>query len=172
MGNEASQNSEVQQAFTPKDIKRLYKKFSKLDTDKSGELEPSEFFDVPALSQNPLVKRVISIFDKNRDGKISFSEFITGQATLSTTASESEKIKFAFKVYDINEDGWISNGDLFGVLKMMIGSNLNDVQLQQLVDRTLIRADQDGDGKLSYDEFHQMVKDLDIPSKLTLKLDN
>jgi serine/threonine-protein phosphatase 2B regulatory subunit len=55
---------------------------------------------------------------------------------------------------------------------MMIGSNLNDVQLQQLVDRTLIRADQDGDGKLSYDEFHQMVKDLDIPSKLTLKLDN
>jgi serine/threonine-protein phosphatase 2B regulatory subunit len=78
MGNEASQNSEVQQAFTPKDIKRLYKKFSKLDTDKSGELEPSEFFDVPALSQNPLVKRVISIFDKNRDGKISFSEFITG----------------------------------------------------------------------------------------------
>jgi len=50
-------------------------------------------------------------------------------------------------VYDVNEDGFISNGDLFGVLKMMIGSNLNDVQLQQLVDRTIIKADTDGDGK-------------------------
>ena len=34
---------------TPKEIKKLYKKFSKLDTDKSGELEPEEFFDVPGF---------------------------------------------------------------------------------------------------------------------------
>jgi len=40
----------------------LYKRFTKLDTDKSGELEPEEFFDVPELSQNPLVKRVIAVF--------------------------------------------------------------------------------------------------------------
>lgn len=169
MGNSLEGNENVQNAFTAKDIKRLYKKFSKLDTDKSGELEPEEFFDVPALSQNPLVKRVISIFDKNRDGKISFSEFIIGLSTLSTSANELDKIKFAFQVYDVNEDGFISNGDLFSVLKMMIGSNLNDVQLQQLVDRTLVKADEDGDGKLSFEEFHTMVKDLDVASKLTLK---
>jgi len=30
-----------------KEIRKLYKRFSKLDTDKSGELEPEEFFDVP-----------------------------------------------------------------------------------------------------------------------------
>jgi len=48
MGNEASVSSDIQHAFTPADIKRLYKKFSKLDTDKSGELEPEEFFDIPA----------------------------------------------------------------------------------------------------------------------------
>ena len=115
MGNEQSIANEVGHAFQPKDIKRLYKRFTKLDSDNSGQLEPEEFFDIPALSQNPLVKRVISIFDKNRDGKISFSEFITGLATLSTSASESEKIKFAFNVYDVNEDGFISNGDLFSV---------------------------------------------------------
>lgn len=169
MGNNFSPDGNVQQAFNTKDIKMLYKRFSKQDTDKSGELEPEEFFDVPELSQNPLVKRVISVFDKNRDGKISFSEFITGLATLSTSAEEIDKINFIFKVYDINEDGFISNGDLFSVLKMMIGSNLNDVQLQQLVDRTMIKADTDGDGKLSFDEFHKMVKELEVGSKLTLK---
>jgi len=30
----------------------------------------------------------------------------------------------AFKVYDIDRDGFISNGELFLVLKMMVGNNL------------------------------------------------
>jgi serine/threonine-protein phosphatase 2B regulatory subunit len=40
---------------------------------------------------------------------------------------EEAKLKFAFKIYDIDEDGFISNGDLFQVLKMMVGNNLNEV---------------------------------------------
>lgn len=30
----------------------------------------------------------------------------------------------AFKVYDVDRDGFISNGELFIVLKMMVGNNL------------------------------------------------
>jgi len=36
-------------------------------------------------------------------------------------------------------------------LASQVGSNLNDVQLQQLVDRTIIQGDKDKDGKLSYE---------------------
>lgn len=57
----------------------------------------------------------------------------------------------------------------------MVGSNLTDLQLQQLVDRTIIKADlvrlhliQDYDGKISYPEFKNMVKDLDIGGKLKI----
>lgn len=50
-------------------------------------------------------------------------------------------MRFAFKIYDIDEDGFITNGELFTVLKMMVGNNLTDLQLQQLVDRTIIKAD-------------------------------
>lgn len=32
-----------------------------------------------------------------------------------------------------------------------------DQQLQQIVDKTIMEADQDGDGKLSFDEFAQTV---------------
>lgn len=63
----------------------------------------------------------------------------------------------AFKVYDMDRDGFISNGELFLVLKMMVGNNLKDGQLQQIVDKTIMEADKDGDGKLSFDEFVQMV---------------
>ena len=54
------------------------------------------------------------------------------------------------------------------MLKMMVGSNLNDIQLQQLVDRTIIKADEDFDGKISFEEFCKMVKDLDVVEKLTI----
>jgi Ca2+-binding EF-hand superfamily protein len=58
-----------------------------------------------------------------------------------------------FKVYDIDGDGFIGNGELYQVLKMMVGANLTDVQLQQIVDKTILEADKDKDGKLSYEEY-------------------
>jgi len=51
----------------------------------------------------------------------------------------------------MDRDGYISNGELFAVLKMMVGSNLKDAQLQQIVDKTIINADKDGDGKINYE---------------------
>ena len=105
------------------------------------------------LEQNPLVRRVIDVLDKNKDGSISFFEFVHGLNSLSAGASSEEKLRFAFQIYDMNNDGFISNGELFTVLKMMVGNNLTDVQLQQLVDRTIIKGDKDHDGKLSFDEF-------------------
>lgn len=113
-------------------------------------------FNASELAQNPLVKRVIAVLDKNKDGNISFLEFVQGLNALSAGASNEEKLRFAFQIYDINNDGFISNGELFTVLKMMVGNNLNDVQLQQLVDRTIIKADEDFDGKISFDEFKKV----------------
>lgn len=140
-------NTEFPNQFTEKQIQKLYARFKQIDEDNSGDLDPNEIFNVPELNQNPLVKRVISIFDKNKDGKISFGEFlsgilrfIVGLASLYGT-DEEHKLRFAFKIYDIDEDGFITNGELFTVLKMMVGNNLTDLQLQQLVDRTIIKAD-------------------------------
>ena len=114
------------------------------------------------------MKRVIAVLDKNKDGNISFLEFVSGLSSLSASATQEEKLRFAFQIYDINNDGFISNGELFTVLKMMVGNNLNDVQLQQLVDRTIIKADEDLDGKISFEEFCKMVKDLDVVERLTI----
>jgi Ca2+-binding EF-hand superfamily protein len=53
----------------------------------------------------------------------------------------------------MDRDGYISNGELFLVLKMMVGNNLKvpvgglhsqDQQLQQIVDKTIMEADKDG----------------------------
>jgi serine/threonine-protein phosphatase 2B regulatory subunit len=50
-----------------------------------------------------------------------------------------------------------------------VGSNLKDQQLQQIVDKTIIQADKDGDGKVSFEEFKTMVEsNTDIIRQMTL----
>ena len=60
-------------------------------------------------------------------------------------------------MYDLDNDGFISTGELYLVLQMMVGSNLPPKQLQELVDKTMIQADRDCDDKISYDEFEHLI---------------
>ena len=78
MGNNLAREQEQLKNlnFSEADLQRLYKNFAKIDKDKSGMLEPEEFFDIPELANNPLVKRVIDVLDRNKDGSISFLEFV------------------------------------------------------------------------------------------------
>ena len=82
--------------FTEQELQQLYKNFNKIDKDKSGSLEPEEIFDIPELANNPLVKWVIEVLDQNKDGSISFLEFVQGLNALSANSTTEEKVKFAF----------------------------------------------------------------------------
>merc|ERR1712000_698661 len=117
--------------FDREEVDRLRKRFEKLDRDNSGTIERDEFLSLPQISSNPLATRMIAIFDEDGGGLSAFSN----------KGNKEQKLRFAFKVYDIDRDGYISNGELFIVLKMMVGSNLKDQQLQQIVDKTIMEAD-------------------------------
>jgi hypothetical protein len=83
-------------------------------------------------------------------GTVDFQEFVSGLSAFSSRGGREEKLHcaypaypvplilnggpspltnlilrtVAFKVYDMDRDGYISNGELFLVLKMMVGNNL------------------------------------------------
>ncbi len=86
----------------------------------------------PSALTTDLATRMIAIFDEDGGGDVDFQEFVSGLSAFSSKGNKEEKLRFAFKVYDIDRDGYISNGELFIVLKMMVGSNLKDQQLQQV----------------------------------------
>ncbi|KAK4078476.1 hypothetical protein Purlil1_11929 [Purpureocillium lilacinum] len=111
---------------------------------------------------------MIAIFDEDGGGDVDFQEFVSGLSAFSSKGNKEQKLRFAFKVYDIDRDGYISNGELFIVLKMMVGSNLKDQQLQQIVDKTIMEADLDKDGKISFEEFTKMVENTDVSMSMTL----
>ena len=56
------------------------------------------------------------------------------------------------------------------VLKMMVGSNLKDTQLQQVVDKTMRLADKNEDGKISFEEFAKAVGNTDVPKKMVVEV--
>ncbi|XP_068681400.1 calcineurin subunit B type 1-like [Montipora foliosa] len=95
-------------------------------------------------------------------------KFIEGVSQFSVKGDKESKLKFAFRIYDMDNDGFISNGELFQVLKMMVGNNLKETQLQQIVDKTVINADKDGDGKISFSEFCAVVGNMDVHKKMVV----
>ena len=155
--------------FSEDDVKKLFNRFISLDMDGSGQLEFHEILGVPNVHANPVAKRVISVLDRNNNGKISFTEFLIGIARLTAATDPEDRIKFFFEIYDVNRDGFISNGDLFKILKLMTNEDLADEQLQQLVDRTMRDADIDGDGLLSFPEFKRAVSKVKLDDKLTVE---
>jgi len=150
MGNNAS----IRSQFDQDELKRLGKRFNKIDTDESRTLTLAEFQSIPGLDTNPLLERVFSIIDVDNNGQVDFNEFIQGLLNLSINNDNEAKLKFAFKIYDLDKDGFITKLELYKVLKMMIGNNnIKDFQLKQLIKRTIVYADKDKDDKLSFEEF-------------------
>jgi len=171
MGNQNSQLLDGMVAttnFDTEELHRLRKRFMKLDKDNSGTIEKDEFLSLPQIANNPLATRLIAIFDEDGGGDVDFTEFISGLNAFSSKGNRDEKLRFAFKVYDMDRDGYISNGELFMVLKMMVGNNLKDNQLQQIVDKTIVQADKDMDGRISFEEFVSMVENTDVAGSMTL----
>merc|ERR1712106_22927 len=170
MGNEMGTLPLDGIAFDAEEIKRLGKSFKKLDLDGSGSLSIEEFMSLPELQQNPLVRRVIDIFDDDGNGEVDFKEFIQGLSHFSAKGDMESKLRFAFRIYDMDNDGCVSNGELFQVLKMMVGNNLKDTQLQQIVDKTILLYDKDNDGKINFEEFCQVVKNTDIHTRMVVEV--
>jgi hypothetical protein len=49
-----------------------------------------------------------------------FTEFIQGVSQFSVKGDKESKLRFAFRIYDMDNDGYISNGELFQVFWLHI----------------------------------------------------
>ncbi|XP_065583497.1 calcineurin subunit B type 2-like [Artemia franciscana] len=122
----------------PDEIRRLGKRFRKLDLDNSGSLSVDEFMTLPELQQNPLFQRVIDIFDSDGNGEVDFKEFIQGVSQFSVKGDKESKLRFAFRIYDMDNDGFISNGELFQLLMKHFGAAATWKRLKLFNERLLL----------------------------------
>lgn len=88
----------------PDEIRRLGKRFRKLDLDNSGSLSVEEFMSLPDLQQNPLVQRVIDIFDTDGNGEVDFKGIWLAQVFKKVILKWCANITMLVNFRDLNDN--------------------------------------------------------------------
>merc|ERR1712179_815908 len=179
--------------FTKQQIERLYARFTSLDKQNHGYLTREDFLRIPELAINPLGDRIVHAFF--RDGHstsngvhsdleardrdvVNFCDFVRVLAHFrplkknvekNKLNSRQEKLKFAFRMYDLDGDEKISKEELLAVLTMMVGANISEEQLMSIAERTIHEADEDKDTLISFDEFCKVLERIDVEQKMSIR---
>jgi len=169
---------EKETGFSKNQILRLYSRFTNLDKSGSGSLARDDFLRIPELAINPLGDRIVSaFFTEGDDERVNFRQFMKVLARFRPIKrrkpgplnSRDDKLAFAFSMYDINGDGYITKDELLTILQMMVGANISSEQLQSIADRTIVEADMDHDGKISLEEFKTAMEKTEIEQKMSIR---
>mmetsp|Transcript_11092 Transcript_11092/g.13862 ORF Transcript_11092/g.13862 Transcript_11092/m.13862 type:complete len:184 (-) Transcript_11092:690-1241(-) len=154
--------------FTKHDVEKLYSRFRKLDRQGVGFITRAELLKIPELAMNPLNNRVMIYFGGEDKDRINFKEFVQYLSTFNKSATRVEKARAVFNIFDVDEDGYISSGELYDILKSMVDDNIEDAQIKLIVARIIQEADEDLDGKLSFHEFYATLLGPRLEKELTI----
>merc|ERR1712038_1150292 len=146
--------------FTASQIERLWSRFTSLDKQQKGYLSREDFLRIPELAINPLGDRIVHAFFRDGACRVSpdavdaaetgsevvnFPDFVRvlahfkplkKNAEKNKLNSREEKLRFAFRMYDLDGDDRISKEELLAVLTMMVGANIGEEQLVSIAERT------------------------------------
>ncbi|KAL8710584.1 MAG: hypothetical protein Q9220_004808 [cf. Caloplaca sp. 1 TL-2023] len=138
-------------SLTEEQVSEFKEAFSLFDKDGDGQITTKELGTVMrSLGQNPSeseLQDMINEVDADNNGTIDFPEFLTMMARKMKDTDSEEEIREAFKVFDRDNNGFISAAELRHVMTS-IGEKLTDDE----VDEMIREADQDGDGRIDYND--------------------
>uniref|UniRef100_UPI00358FD772 A-type potassium channel modulatory protein KCNIP2-like isoform X2 n=1 Tax=Myxine glutinosa TaxID=7769 RepID=UPI00358FD772 len=102
---------------------------------------------------------LFNAFDRDHIGSISFEDFVQGLSLL-LRGSINDKLNWAFNLYDINKDGYVTKEEMNDIIKSiydMMGKytcpTLNENCPKEHVDKFFQKMDRNKDGVVTMDEF-------------------
>eukprot|EP00092_Neocalanus_flemingeri_P012780 GFUD01013771.1.p1 GENE.GFUD01013771.1~~GFUD01013771.1.p1 ORF type:complete len:258 (-),score=83.21 GFUD01013771.1:151-867(-) len=151
------------------DEKLMFKTMIKgADKDGNGFLSAAEFKPILEAMMDgedsddedgPPIEFFMNMADSNGDQKLSVQELLnlfTGEAE---EKDPKEEMKSMFRLYDTDADGMISKKEILGFMKMMGMVDEDDTRadMRMIVNMFMAGSDEDGDGKLNYEEFCKLM---------------
>jgi len=153
--------------FNRNDILRIHQRYRDLNTD----LIPEDFTELdvqpklkykllqqlPELKENPFRRRICEVFSPDGDGSLTFDDFLNMMSVLSESAPRELKARYAFKIFDFDQDDYLGKEDLKQTLRAITANELTDEEMEFVSDKLLEEADLDENGYLSYAEFENVI---------------
>ncbi|KRX40528.1 Poly(A) polymerase gamma [Trichinella murrelli] len=196
--DEEIQEIQKETGFSRNQIVRLYSRFTSLDKSGSGSLCVEDFLRIPELAINPLRDMIVNAFFFERlptpwrasslvqycafrysedEERVNFRHFMRVLARFRPIKKNKphplnrrrDKLRFAFSMYDLNHDGFITKNELLEILNMMVGAHISADQLDRIATRTITEADKDGDGMISFEEFCEAMEKTNIEQKMSIR---
>lgn len=135
---------------------KLRKAFESMDNDHNGSIECRELFlqyrklfPGTTREQWENIKKFVEASDINKDGKISYGEFLTVM-TLSTNDLSRKTLENVFNHFDIDHTGYI---DALDLKELFEDTNLSDKEIHDMLDE----IDKNEDRKISFEEFFTLM---------------
>ncbi|XP_051979144.1 calcium and integrin-binding family member 2-like isoform X2 [Xyrauchen texanus] len=113
--------------------------------------------NMPELKENPFRNRIVESFSEDGQGNLSFNDFVDMFSVLSEMAPRELKAIYAFKIYDFNVDNYICKEDLEKTLNKLTKEELTPEEVNLVCEKAIEEADLDGDNKLSFADFENMI---------------
>ncbi|KFW86326.1 Kv channel-interacting protein 4, partial [Manacus vitellinus] len=163
---EALELLEAQSKFTKKELQILYRGFKNIGwysflvfhfLPETFKEIYSQFF--PQGDSTTYAHFLFNAFDTDHNGSVSFEDFVMGLSIL-LRGTVQEKLNWAFNLYDINKDGYITKEEMLDIMKAiydMMGKCtypvLKEDAPRQHVETFFQKMDKNKDGVVTIDEF-------------------
>ncbi|KAG5870630.1 hypothetical protein JTB14_023085 [Gonioctena quinquepunctata] len=137
------------------------------------ELTIVEFADSLSMkSNNEFIKRMFTLIDKDKNGFISFREFVD-LIIIFADGTEEQKAKLLFDMYDVDGIGYLKQEDFITMIKSFletVGGNIEDEDIHLTVNHMLKNAGvEHKKNKLTFEDFKNMIGE-DIKNLNTARL--
>ncbi|XP_060526843.1 Kv channel-interacting protein 1-like isoform X1 [Cylas formicarius] len=165
--------------FTQDEIKRIYRGFKAecptgVVREDTFKMIYAQFFPQGANSSQ-YAHFVFNTLDQDHSGLISFEDFVQNLSILSRGSLE-EKLRWAFSLYDINGDGFITKEEMtdivssvYDLMGKLAEPCIDEDTVKEKVDRIFQKMDKNQDGVVTLDEFLDCCKtDKDISQSMAV----
>ena len=128
-----------------------------------GRIDFDEFCTALGTTHCLFSRRLFDRFNVTKSAAMNFREFVMALSVLSTEASEAEKVRFAFDLFDMNRDDTIDTLELKQLLTAALSNtcdsiSLSPAEIDDICDKTLRQMDIDGNGVIEFKEYEAMVR--------------
>jgi Ca2+-binding EF-hand superfamily protein len=150
----------VRNGLTENEICEIKELFDQFDTDHSGTISVQELrtaLSGIALNDNQTINQIWAECDRDKSGYLDLDEFISMLVGPNQDTDSREDIRKVFNLFLGDDANSRENNKISAHHLRRIAKELNEHMTDEEINELIIRADNDRDGAVDFEEFYQIM---------------